>query len=131
MDTQVADGRIISQYGPAPLPFSEAVMRHWPYDVWSDAANLSYLESSWNSHATNDTRHLAGGQCNQRYYIERLGIWAQTEHSIGYFQINICAHGGTPDHWYDANNNAAKGAELYHQSGWVPWTYSAGKLGLL
>lgn len=131
METEVEDGRIVTPYGKAPPGLSQGIMSFWPYDVWTDAARLSYLESGWRYDAVNNTLWRANGQCNQRYYLDPPGIWAQTEHSVGYFQINICAHGHDEDYWKLPDHNCSKAADLYNQSGWQPWSYSAGQLGLL
>lgn len=125
------DGRIVVPEGTTPKALSDAILAHWPHDIAGDAARVSYHESSWDAHATNDTRHLAGGQCGQRYWLAAINGWASTEYSVGYFQINICSHGGDAEYWYDADNNARKGAELYAARGnWGDWVITGTKLGL-
>lgn len=125
------DGRIRTPEGDVPQRLSQAIQGNFPYDVWTDAARVSFYESSWKADATNDTRWRASGRCGERYwYSDEVG-WAQTEYSVGYFQINICAHGHDAEYWYDADNNARKGGELYAASGWNDWKVTGRKLGLL
>lgn len=132
MDTRVDGDRIWTPEGHAPIILSGEIMNWWPYEVWTDAARVSFYESAgWKSEATNDTRYRAGGQCGVRYYLDPPGIWAQTEYSVGYFQINICAHGHDFNYWRDARNNARYAAQLYAAGGWQPWTYTATRLGLI
>lgn len=134
IDTQTDNqGRITVPEGTVPAQLSDAIKKYFPRDVWGDAARISYHESSWKHDATNDTRGLAGGLCGQRYWLASAGIYASTEYSVGYFQINICAHGEDAEHWYDADNNVQKAAELYEAAGnkWTDWAYTAGQLGLL
>lgn len=128
-----SDGRIVVPEGTAPQGLSEAIRRYFPKDVWGDAARVSFYESGWKHDAALDTRHLAGGQCGARYWNEAAGMWATTEYSIGYFQINSCAHGGGREQWEDTDNNVRKAAELYHAAGdtWRDWLYTANHLGLL
>lgn len=125
-------GRIVVPEGTAPAELSTAIKKVWPKSLWGDAARVSFHESSWNPQATNDTRHLGGGQCGVRYWLASAGIYADTEYSVGYFQINICAHGEDAAHWYNADNNVQKAWELYSaRGGWGDWAYTAGQLGLL
>lgn len=122
-------GDIVTRFGNPPAEVAEAIKRHWPSSQWVNAASVSYLESGWRNTAELNT--LNRGPCGTRYWFSDAVGWAQTEDSVGLFQINICAHGGTREHWQDPDNNAAKGAELFASSGWRPWVISAGKLGLL
>ena len=123
-------GGLSTRYGNAPTWLTELVKANFPSNQWRNALEVSYLESGWNAHAVNDTRHLAGGKCNVRYN-HPVGITALTEYSVGLFQINICAHGGDFNFWSNPENNVAKAFTLWRSSGWRPWSYSAGKLGLL
>lgn len=128
----VGSDQIVTRFGAPPPDVQAAIIANWPRNLWVQAAEVSFRESGgWNGQATNDTRHLAGGNCGVRYFISSLNLWATTEWSIGLFQINICAHGGSPEQWYDSMNNAAKAAELYHANGdWSAWAYTARSLGL-
>lgn len=105
-------------------------MRHFPEEAWRDAARIAYLESGWRRDAVADTRYKANGQCNQPYLLTD-GRPALTEWSAGYFQVNICAHGRTLEHWLNADNNVAFAAALYANRKWADWYYSARHLGLL
>lgn len=54
-----------------------------------------------------------------------------TEDSWGLFQVNIDAHGQTPEYWSDPETNVAKAAELRYGAGnWRDWEHTANKLGL-
>lgn len=128
---EIVDGRIKVQAGLAPPRLSAAIMAFWPEENWGDAAMVSYGESSWKYNAVNDTRWRGGGECGVRYwYSDEVG-WATTEYSVGYFQINICAHGFNQDYWEQPDHNVAKAVRLYHESGWSPWTVTARRLGLM
>lgn len=124
-------GEIRTRFGVPPSDVESAIMTYWPQRLWVSAAEISNAESSWSNAATNDTRSRGGGQCGVRYYLASAGIWAYTELSLGIFQINMCAHGGSESEWRDPNNNARKGYELYLANGdFSAWAYSARKLGL-
>lgn len=115
--------------GTPPLELIVAVQRYFPLDQQPNALRVSYYESGWRATARNNTLHL--GPCGTRYFIPSLGIWAQTEDSIGYFQINRCAHGGTLEEWYDADRNTRYAFGLWRASGWSGhWKVTAGRLGL-
>lgn len=126
---QLEPGDVVTRYGNPPRDVSDAIKRYWPQTLWTHAAEVSFLESGWRNTAENNTLHI--GPCGTRYYLPAIGGYAQTEDSVGIFQINICAHGGTVEHWHDPDANAEKGYELYRAGGWSPWTISAGRLGLL
>lgn len=119
-----------TQFGDPPSSVRAAIEEHFPSDAVDDAIAISYLESGWNAAAVNDSRGRAGGRCNERYTLPD-GRSALTEYSVGLFQINICAHGGSYEQWADPYRNAAKAASLFRASGWAPWRYSAQALGLL
>lgn len=127
------DGRIEVPEGVAPRDLSIAILTHFPYDVAGDAARVSYYESDWSDDALLDTLDRAGGMCGQRYYLDPPGIWAQTEYSVGVFQINVCAHGEDREHWRNTNNNVRKASQIYRARGnaWDDWHYTANRLGLL
>lgn len=123
-------GDITVPEGTPPAVLVDAVKRYFPQSQWRNALRVSYHESTgWNPRAELNTLNI--GPCGTRYYLPSIGGYAQTEDSVGYFQINICAHGGTREFWYDADNNVSKAAQLYAASGWQPWTITAGRLGLL
>jgi hypothetical protein len=88
------------------------------------------MESGWNPNAIADTTWRAGGKCNIRYQ-HPAGFWALTERSVGLFQINRCAHGGTDAYWLNPERNVTFAYTLYQRAGkWSPWKISAGRLGL-
>ena len=106
-------------------------MDAFPYDVWTDAARVSHEESGWNTFAELNTLARGGGRCGVRYWFSDEVGWATTEQSVGYFQINVCAHGESRDHWTNARHNVNKAGALYAAQGWSPWTVTARRLGLL
>jgi hypothetical protein len=106
-------------------------MRFWDQELWTDAARVARWESSWKFDAVLDTRDRVDGTCGKRYWFSDEVGWATTEFSVGYFQINVCAHGGDFDYWIMPDHNAAKAAQLYNQSGWRPWVVTATRLGLI
>lgn len=122
-------GDLHTRFGNPPQDVADAIKKHWPQSLWINAAEVSFYESGWRNTAELNT--LNRGPCGTRYWFSDAVGWAQTEDSIGIFQINICAHGGTREHWYDPDANAEKGYELYRAAGWTPWTVTARRLGLL
>lgn len=123
-------GGLSTQFGVAPDELSNAIRRFWPESEWSNAASVAYLESHWRANAIADTRAKGGGQCNIPYTLSD-GRAALTEYSVGYFQINICAHGGTFAEWADPETNVSYAASLYRARGnYGAWHYSAVRLGL-
>lgn len=118
-----------SRFGNAPGWLKSLVAEHFPSGQRGNALDISYLESGWNTSAVNDTRPRANGECNQPYTLPD-GRPARTEFSVGLFQINICAHGGSEGQWKNPSNNAEKAGALFASAGWKPWKYSADKLGL-
>lgn len=116
----------------APDELQAAIREFWPSEEWDHAASISFLESSWNAFALNDTATSAGG-CG-RYLREQNGVRIFSERSVGYFQINAC---NFPDwEWqrlYNARHNAGTAHMLWNQTGgsWRPWYFSAIKLGLI
>lgn len=125
-------GGIETRYGTAPDDLSGAIRRYFPESEWRNAAEVSYLESGhWSSRAVRDTRYRAGGRCGVPIGTLDDGTPIVSEWSIGYFQINACAHGGDFEQWSDADNNVRKAAELWRSSGWRPWFITARTLHLL
>lgn len=130
--SQPGSGRVTSRYGTPPADLEAAIMRYFPESQWRNAADIAYLESgNWTRTAVRDTRDRAGGQCGVRIFLPEVNMWGWTEWSIGYFQINACAHGGDYGTWADTDNNVRKAAELWRSEGWSPWLISARTLGLL
>jgi hypothetical protein len=113
-----------------PDDLSTAVQQSFHPGDWVAACEVAFLESGWRATALNDTVSVYG-PCGTKYWLPSIGSYAQTELSAGYFQINACAHGGTPDYWYDATRNVSKAASLrYGRGNWGDWLISAHKLGL-
>lgn len=119
---------INTRFGRVPEEVAQAIAAAWPPELWIKAAELSYLESSWVPTARNNT--LNQGPCGTQYYLPGYGP-AMTEDSIGLYQVNRCAHGGTVEELSDPAYNARKGFEIYQRQGWRAWYYSSQKLGLL
>jgi hypothetical protein len=123
-------GGLVTRYGIAPGTLSDLIRLYWPPSEWVNAASVAYLESHWRPQAVADTRGRAGGLCNQPYTLSD-GRPARTEYSVGYYQINICAHGGTFAEWANPDRNVSYAAQLYRARGnYGAWFYSAGQLGL-
>lgn len=122
-------GGIQTRFGTAPTWLSNLVRKYFNPQDWVKALEVSYMESGWSTSAINDTRGKAGGDLNQPY-VTAGGLHALTEDSVGLFQINIGAHGGTEGYWSNPELNVAKAAELVNRSGgWGDWKISAGRLG--
>lgn len=119
---------VLSQFGPVPVDVQAAISAVWPPELWTNAADVSFCESSWNPTARANTLNM--GPCGTPYTLPD-GRRAMTEDSIGLFQVNRCAHGGTVEELEDPNYNAAKGYEIYRRQGWGAWYYSAQRLGLI
>jgi len=118
-----------SRFANAPGWLKDLIAESFPAGQRGNALDVAYMESGWNASAVNDTRARADGECNQPYTLSD-GRPALTELSVGLFQINVCAHGGSESHWRNPENNVEKAGALFAASGWRPWRYSADKLGL-
>lgn len=132
MPTEVtADGRISTEYGPVPMRVSDAIKAAWPEALWSDAARVSYLESThWSPVAERNTLGQAGGRCGVHIGFIR-GVPIVSEDSVGLFQVNVCAWPYTREQMLDPDQNAAAGYVIYRRQGWEAWHFSADTLGLL
>ncbi len=109
-----ADGSgVTSKFGPVPEPLASLIAEFFPRSEWTNAANVAYLESTWNSGAGKDDA---------------------IESSYGYFQINIDAWGGSAAHWKNARNNVAKAYAIWSDGQYwgttAKWFHSANTLGL-
>lgn len=116
----------------APLELQAAIKSFWPQIEWENAADVASQESSWNAFADNDTTdstHPCGS-----FLASTGGYSVYAEHSVGYFQINVC---NFPDwDWkrlWNAYENAGTAHQLWDQAGqkWTPWLETATKLGIL
>lgn len=113
----------------APPELRVAITEFWPPEEWDNAAAIAQLESGWDAFALHNTADRWG--CGT--IVGTIGGVAITgERSVGYFQINSCAH---PDwEWqrlYNARENAGTAHALWAVRGWEPWFFSAKRLGLL
>jgi hypothetical protein len=115
----------------APADLQLAIREFWPETEWDHAAQVSELESGFNPFAELDTTR--GGQIPCGSNIGELrGTPISAEHSVGYFQINVC---NFPDwEWarlFNTRHNAGTAHGLWAARGWQPWFFSAKTLGLL
>lgn len=121
---------VTSQFGTPPAEVANAIAAVWPRELWRNAADLAYKESSWRPTALNDTVSRYG-PCGTFYTLPN-GVRAQTEYSRGLFQINGCASPQwNNDGLYDPVENCKAAVSLYQSRGWYPWLYSACGLGLI
>jgi len=113
----------------APLELQDAVKEFWPESEWDHAVSIAFLESGWSAFAevdTTDGNHPCGSVIGKR---DEFLVTA--EHSIGWFQINVCNFPGwTPGHLFNTRHNAGTAHMLWSERGWEPWFFSARTLGL-
>lgn len=114
----------------APLELQDGIRRYFPELEWENAAHISWLESSWNAFALDDSTD-AEHPCGS--FIRTVdGIVVSAERSVGYFQINSCNY---PDwEWqrlYNADHNAGTAHLIWSNQGWGAWYFSARELGLV
>jgi hypothetical protein len=115
----------------APPEVADAIREFWPEANWSEAANVSFLESRWNPFAVADTRR-PDKPCGAQLYVVN-GVSVSAEWSIGIFQINAC---NIPDDWnpchlFNVRHNCGTAHQMWSERGWSPWYFSARTLGLL
>lgn len=108
------------------------IQQFWPQNEWLNAANISQLESGWDAFADYDSTSDTA-PCGTQISTSG-GVAVSAEHSVGYFQINVCNY----PTWvwqrlWNAYQNAGTAHALWDQAGqrWSPWYFSAQKLGLL
>lgn len=115
----------------APAELQLAIKTFWPESEWNNAASIAFLESGWNYNAENDSTQGGAYPCGT-VVAEKNGTQITAEHSIGYFQINMCNY---PDwdsrYMFNAMQNAGTAHALWDQRGWEPWYFSATELGLI
>jgi hypothetical protein len=123
---------VVSWFDSAPAELRDAITEFWPESEWENAANIAQLESGFDAFALADTvdaQHPCGSPIG-----ERNGVTVTAERSVGYFQINSC---NFPDwewqRFYNARHNAGTAHLLWTNAGgsWIPWYFSASKLGLI
>lgn len=121
----------MSKIDDAPAELQAAIREFWPEDQWDNAASVAELESGWSAFAEYDTTS-ALAPCGSPL-TSRDGVRIATEHSIGWFQINVCnlPADWTPGHLFNTRHNAGTAHMLWNERGWQPWFFSAKSLGLL
>lgn len=116
----------------APWELASGIKAFWPESEWENAAAISQLESGWDAFADNNTTGPAA-PCGATLSVVE-GFHTYAEHSVGYFQINVC---NFPT-WiwqrlWNAYQNCGTAHMLWSNAGekWTPWLESATKLNLL
>ena len=116
----------------APDELRVSIWHFWPQAEWNNAAAIAQLESGFDAFADNNTTNSAQPCGTEIATVGGVAIYA--EHSVGYFQINVCNY---PD-WvwqrlWNAYQNAGTAHALWDSAGqkWTPWYESATKLGLI
>lgn len=113
-----------------PQELRVAIAEFWPEDEWTNAANISRLESAYDAFAVRDTRdqdHPCGS-----VVTSADGVSISAELSVGYFQINACNFPSWEwQRLYNARHNAGTAHMLWAERAWNPWYFSAKQLGLL
>lgn len=115
----------------APYEIRDPIKEFWPPEEWDNAASISFLESGWRWDAEADTTR--GGSVPCGTIIATIGgVPITAEHSISYFQLNLCNFQDweTARLW-NARQNAGTAHALWADRGWQPWYFSAKTLGLL
>lgn len=114
----------------APAELQVSIREFFPGSEWDNAASISFLESSWNAFALDDTTDV-DHPCGAPIRVVS-GVEVVAERSVGYFQINSCNY---PDwEWqrlYNGRHNAGTAHDLWSRRGWSPWYVSAKQLGLI
>jgi len=115
-----------------PLELWYSIVQFWPESEWLNAANIARLESGLDAFADYNST-TADTPCNAPL-PPRDGVPITAEHSVGYFQINVCAHPGWVwQRLWNAYQNAGTAHALWDAAGqsWSPWYFSATRLGLI
>jgi hypothetical protein len=121
----------VRDFSEAPLELQESIAEFFSPDEWSNAVNISLLESGWSAFAEKDTTdadHPCGSLVGKTD-----GIEITAERSIGWFQINACnLHSGwNPAHLFNTRHNVGTAHDMWSRRGWQPWYFSAKRLGIL
>lgn len=121
----------MSAIDDCPAELAAAIREFWPEDQWDNAAAVAQLESGWSAFAEYDTTS-ATVPCGH-LLTTRDGVRITAEHSIGWYQINVCnlPADWTPAHLFNTRHNAGTAHQLWSERGWEPWYFSAKTLGLL
>ncbi len=132
MEAPEVEGAQMTLLETAPAELQACIKQFWPQPQWENAAAISQIESGWNAYADNNTTS-ATVPCGARLSpINGVPVFA--EHSVGYFQINVCNFPSWD--WkrlWNAYQNCGTAHMLWDGAGqsWSPWFESATKLGLL
>lgn len=122
---------MLKSVNDAPAEIADPIREFWPAEEWDNAASISFLESGWQWDAENDTT-LGGRYPCGSVIATRGGVAITAEHSVGFFQINVCNFPGwNVGHLFNARQNAGTAHALWSNRGWEPWYFSAQQLGLL
>lgn len=114
----------------APAEIADPIREFWPQSEWDNAARIAKLESGWRWDAEYDSTS-PDAPCGTLLGTEN-GVPITAEHSIGYFQINVCNFPvWNPAHFFNARQNAGTAHALWAERGWEPWYFSAKALGLI
>ena len=114
----------------APEEIADPIREFWPESEWDNAASISFLESNWQWDAEIDTTHGGVVPCGTQIDV-RGGIPILSEHSIGYFQVNVCNFPDwNPGHLFNARQNAGTAHAIWAERGWSAWYFSAKTLGI-
>lgn len=115
----------------APAELQVSIKEFWPQAEWDHAAQICELESGFDAFAENDTTEHGTIPCGT--VIGSIdGVAISAEHSIGYFQINVCNFPAWPScRLFNGRHNAGTAHLLWSERGWQPWYRSAVKLGLI
>jgi hypothetical protein len=114
-----------------PLELWVSICTFWPQEEWLNAANVARLESGFDAFADADTTG-PGAPCGAALGTVS-GVEVMAEHSVGYFQVNVCNY----PTWvwqrlWNAYQNAGTAHMIWANAGesWSPWYFSCRKLGL-
>lgn len=114
----------------APAEIADPIREFWPDSEWDNAASISFLESDWQWNAEIDTTNNGEVPCGTQISV-RDGVAITAEHSIGYFQINVCNFPSwNPAHFFNARQNAGTAHTIWAERGWSAWYFSAKALGI-
>ena len=115
----------------APAELQTPIREFFPEGEWDHAASISFLESGWNWAAENDTTTSLTPCGSPIHQVN--GVTVSAEHSVGYFQINICNFPNwNKCHLFNVRQNVGTAHALWADAGgWSPWFFSAKALGLL
>jgi hypothetical protein len=113
-----------------PEELRVSIVEFWPEEEWDHAAQIAWLESSFNAFALDDSTDAMHPCGSDLRVVDGIRITA--ERSVGYFQINACNFPQWEwQRFYNARHNAGTAHMIWTERGWNPWYFSARQLGLL